>query len=232
MNWQIHLDKRKFNIRDTLYSVISRHQKTQTTCNGNIWLVVEIVIGTITGTLLFATPFIVYRKRWIIRHFLFVTKEKLTRRKNGYTNIEHFEYDAFISYSSEDEDRTWVHFKLVQELEHNYGFKLCIHHRDFIVGMDIADNIEDAIIKSRKVIAIVSPDFMNSRWRCREIQMTDYVDTNKIIFVMFRDIPNNMDGPRHIALLMATRTYIDFNQERQAENLFWKRLVNTLYKQR
>ena len=75
-----------------------------------------------------------------------------------------YKYDAFVLYSSVDDDRLWVHFKLVQELEKLYGFRLCIHHRDFLAGCDILDNIEQAIRSSRKVLVIMSENFLRSDW--------------------------------------------------------------------
>ena len=156
-------------------------------------------------------------------------KERFTKKHAHYKNINNFEYDAFISYSNEDVDRIWVHFTLVQELENIYGFKLCIHHRDFLGGEDIVDNIKEAIVKSRKVIAIMSPDFLKSRWCCREIQMTDTIDTNKLIFVHYKDIPTSMAIPAHVSMLLSERTYIQWNEDINAKKLFWKRIVKAMY---
>jgi hypothetical protein len=56
-------------------------------------------------------------------------------------------YDAFVSYSSRDE--SWVMNELVQNLESagpdGGRFKLCMHERDFKVGLPIADNIVASI---------------------------------------------------------------------------------------
>ncbi len=41
-------------------------------------------------------------------------------------------------------------------LEEELGFSLCIHERDFDVGKDIFANIQKAITKSRRTIAIIS----------------------------------------------------------------------------
>ncbi len=45
-----------------------------------------------------------------------------------------------------------VHLYLEKEL----GFGVCIHERDFDVGVDIFANIQKAIHKSRRTIAIIS----------------------------------------------------------------------------
>ena len=59
--------------------------------------------------------------------------------------------------SGVDDDRLWVHYKLLTELENVYGFRLCIHHRNFRAGVDIIDNIAQAIRTSRKVLVVMSP---------------------------------------------------------------------------
>jgi hypothetical protein len=169
-----------------------------------------------------------YQKRWLLRHLVFTVKERFCKKK-GLTEADNFQYDAFVIYSSEDIDRVWVHLILVQELENVYGFNLCIHHRDFLGGLDIADNIEDAIRSSRKVIVIVSPSFLESRWCVREVHMTDSVDVNKLIFVMYQELNMTDDVPAIIRHLLETRTYIQWDENPDAKKLFWKKIVKALY---
>jgi len=73
-------------------------------------------------------------------------------------------YDAFVIYSSQDED--WVRNELVKNLEEGVPpFQLCLHYRDFIPGVAIAANIiQEGFYKSRKVIVVVSQHFIQSRW--------------------------------------------------------------------
>ena len=195
-------------------------------------MTIYMVVGTLGSVGLLTLIITSYHKRWKIRYVIFAMKARLTAAlQRQHEPIEHYEYDAFISYSNADEDRTWVHFTLVPELEQKYGFKLCIHHRDFIGGWDIADNIKDAIVKSRKVIAIMSPDFIKSKWCSREIQMTDTVDSHKLIFVMYKDISLVMDSiSPHISMLLDERTYIEYGHEPNAMKLFWKKIVKAIYR--
>ncbi len=44
--------------------------------------------------------------------------------------------------------------KLDMEVDH--GFRLCLHERDFLAGYSILDRISNAVVKSRKVIFILS----------------------------------------------------------------------------
>ena len=174
--------------------------------------------------------FVTYRKRWSIRNLVFRLQEHLSRHSNDSTNITPYKYDAFVLYSSIDSDRLWVHFKLVSELEEVYGFRLCIHHRDFLVGVPIVDNIEDAIHSSRKVLVIMSENFVNSGWCIDEVHMTMSVDPSKFVVIMFSDV---MLSPVHIPVvirrLLETTTYIEWADDAKAQELFWKKLRKALY---
>uniref|UniRef100_A0A3Q2VVV6 Toll-like receptor 13 n=1 Tax=Haplochromis burtoni TaxID=8153 RepID=A0A3Q2VVV6_HAPBU len=90
------------------------------------------------------------------------------RRKKG---IPH-SYDAFVSYNVHDE--AWVCGELLPELEGQQGWRLCLHHRDFEPGKPIVENITDAIYSSRKTICVISPNYLQSEWCSKEIQMARY----------------------------------------------------------
>uniref|UniRef100_K1QC90 Toll-like receptor 13 n=1 Tax=Magallana gigas TaxID=29159 RepID=K1QC90_MAGGI len=59
---------------------------------------------------------------------------------------------------------------MAKELE-NKGFKVRIHDRDFIPGVDIAENITIAIHNSRRIILIMTSDFLKSQWCMFELNM-------------------------------------------------------------
>ena len=88
---------------------------------------------------------------------------KLCNRSKGKQN-EHvnYTYDAFVSYCAED--RFWVHDVLMKTLEEYYGFKLCIHYRDFPVGGDIPETIITSMEESRDIILVLSNMTVKSKW--------------------------------------------------------------------
>ena len=194
---------------------------------------VLIVTTTLLSALLVVCTITAVRKRWLIRHFLFTVQEKIQMRKEN-QQFENYQFDAFVLYSSELADRKWVHEQLVKTMEQTYGFKLCIHLRNFICGEDILDNVEMAIRKSRKVIAVLSPNFARSQWYRDEMQMTRTVEReenrHKLIVILledFPDIPANI--PPVIRLTLESRTYLEWKQGKKAEKYFWKRLSKALY---
>ncbi|VDI10317.1 Hypothetical predicted protein, partial [Mytilus galloprovincialis] len=69
----------------------------------------------------------------------------------GYHRVEtedHYQFDAFVSY--EVSNRHFPKDEMVDYLEKQRNFRFCIHHRDFIAGCGIAENITNAIHNSRK----------------------------------------------------------------------------------
>ncbi|CAL8312903.1 unnamed protein product [Merluccius merluccius] len=60
---------------------------------------------------------------YLLLAFLYNTKHKDERT---------YQYDAFISYNANDE--RWVLGELLPKLEDEQGWRLCLHHRDFLPG--------------------------------------------------------------------------------------------------
>ena len=170
-----------------------------------------------------------YRKRFFILNVIFHLRERCCVPSDEDSNVS-YKYDAFVVYSSVDDDRLWVHYKLVSELENVYGFRLCIHHRDFLAGCDVSANIDQAIACSRKVIVIISENFLRSDWCIEEVHRVRSVDHNKFVVVMYKDVLlSGVPVPTVIQHLLQSRTYIDWNEAPEAQKLFWKRLRRALY---
>ncbi|NLW36880.1 MAG: toll/interleukin-1 receptor domain-containing protein [Syntrophorhabdus aromaticivorans] len=84
-----------------------------------------------------------------------------------------YQYDAFVSYSSKD--RPWVKDILLRRLEDN-ALRVCIDYRDFIPGLPSVENIQQAIRASRKILLVITPDYLKSSWTGFEairVQTTD-----------------------------------------------------------
>jgi Leucine-rich repeat (LRR) protein len=111
---------------DSLESTI-RHLTVQ--CSSHLWKVATTAACSllIVGLLLVS---LAYRYRWKLRYLYYASRLALQRTHRQ--EQQHFDYDAFVSYASQDE--TFVQGELQQQLEEQRGLKLCIHNRDFMPG--------------------------------------------------------------------------------------------------
>ncbi|XP_029460691.1 interleukin-18 receptor 1-like isoform X2 [Rhinatrema bivittatum] len=78
------------------------------------------------------------------------------------------EYDAYISYLNEymlasEEEREFVLQTLPSILENHFGYKLCIFERDVTPGGAIIDDIHSFIEKSRRLIIILTRNYMSDK---------------------------------------------------------------------
>lgn len=70
-------------------------------------------------------------------------------------------YDAFIVYA--DRDTEWV-LENAPKLERKYKLKFCIPDRDFLPGELIVRSIFESIQKSKRIIVLVSENFIEDGW--------------------------------------------------------------------
>ncbi|XP_015683889.1 interleukin-1 receptor accessory protein, partial [Protobothrops mucrosquamatus] len=70
------------------------------------------------------------------------------------------EYDVYVSYARNREEEDFVLLTLRGVLENEYGYKLCIFDRDSLPGGNLTEAIFDFIQKSRKMIVVLSPDYL------------------------------------------------------------------------
>jgi hypothetical protein len=71
-----------------------------------------------------------------------------------------YTYDVFLSYSPEDQ--SWVNNVLLPELT-GAKLKVC-KPGDFEIGKPRVINVEQAIAKSRKILLVLTPRWLNSSW--------------------------------------------------------------------
>eukprot|EP00058_Branchiostoma_floridae_P022957 XP_002608447.1 hypothetical protein BRAFLDRAFT_96585 [Branchiostoma floridae] len=131
-------------------------------------------------------------------------------------------YDAFLSYSQHDLD--FIIHTLLPGLENREPpFRVCLHHRDFVPGILIAENILNAVEESRRTIVVISRHFLESEWCQLEFQAAHAQvlqdRANRLIMILLEDIPVD-DAPPEIRHYLKTNTYLKWGDER-----FWERLV-------
>ncbi len=107
----------------------------------------EILSSTLTALGFFATiamAVFLYKRRWRIRYLLHAARGSWQKKHDpeGLPGVNNsYKYDVFISYSTNGEERPWVHTTLREKLEDEHGLKACIYYRDFKLGRDLADTL-------------------------------------------------------------------------------------------
>ena len=127
-------------------------------------------------------------------------------------------HDVFICYCYKDID--WVK-ELHAQLE-SQGFKCCIDYKSFAIGIPIVQNIAEAICYSRKTIAVLSPDFVNSNWCTHELhQALSRVRYHQVVPVMYKNC--------EIPLALQDTTYLEW-ENCHVKPYFWEQLKKALRK--
>ena len=186
----------------------------------NLVLILTLTLSLLL--LLLAFMFLGYIFRYYIRLFLFVHFG--WRFCYSYTKDETL-YDAFISYSSKDSD--WIIDQLMKPLENlDPPYNLCLHERDFLIGVPICDNISKAIECSKCTVCVVSKNWLESEWCQFEFRVAHCLATvekkTRLLVILKEEIPKDkIEGD--LKFYMKTFTYLD-----SAHPLFWSRLLNDL----
>ncbi|XP_043935653.1 toll-like receptor 13 [Protopterus annectens] len=144
-----------------------------------------------------------------------------------------WKYDAYVSYSSQDE--YWVMHKLLPNLEEEgiQKYKLCFKPRDFIPGTYLIDNIENAVKNSRKTICVITNSYLECDWCTVEMQLACcrvlFDQEDVLILVFLQNIPSYRLSHYHrLRKRIKKKTYITWTEERTGEQLFWAKLRDAL----
>ncbi|XP_063444339.1 toll-like receptor 13 [Mytilus trossulus] len=198
-------------------------------CNPMFLVVISI---SALACLLILTMVIFLKCNTNVKNFLYLLKVKQFRRQ-GYLpilNSDDYEYHAFVVYCNEN--RMWVHNDFVKKLENEEGFKLCIHHRDFDIGVSISGNVDKYLQNSWKVVVIISNAFAKSEWCQWEVDIIQerrrQHGRNALLLVMLENITSkNMTSP--LRTLLDSTPHLRYKKG-IGENIFWTAVVEDLRK--
>ncbi|KAK3104074.1 hypothetical protein FSP39_024221 [Pinctada imbricata] len=179
---------------------------------------------------------IIYRFRWKLRYLYYMTKSQYF----GYTRVRHdddeekddiYDFDAFISYA--DEDRSFAFHEMLKNVEEAGNLRICCHNRDFIPGVDIAENITRAIHSSRRTICVMSPNYLNSYWCRFELNMArmESIYSRKgeeILFLVLYKGIEQCEIPTVVIDLIDKKSYIEFPDDPQGNVVFWNNIRRTI----
>ncbi|KFB37603.1 hypothetical protein ZHAS_00004845 [Anopheles sinensis] len=166
--------------------------------------------------------FIIYVSKWdYVKYFCIILRnatvlsilrhksEDLEGNRDRRLSTCSFAYDVFVSYS--EHDRQWILDELLPNLERSEDISVCLHERDFKVGVSILENIIHCMDQSRTLLLVISERFLLSHWCQFEMHLAQHrlLETRRehLILVMLEDIPK-IKRPRTLQYLMKTKTYI------------------------
>ncbi|XP_037662675.1 interleukin-18 receptor 1 isoform X2 [Choloepus didactylus] len=143
-------------------------------------------------------------------------------------------YDAFVSYLKEcgpdhGEEHTFAVEILPRVLEKHFGYKLCIFERDVVPGGAVVDEIHSLIEKSRRLIIVLSENYMSNevRYELESGLHEALVERKiKIILIEFTPVSNFTFLPQSLELLKSHRVLKwKSDQYLSYDSRFWKNLL-------
>uniref|UniRef100_A0A8C3RER6 Toll-like receptor 4 n=1 Tax=Cyanoderma ruficeps TaxID=181631 RepID=A0A8C3RER6_9PASS len=142
-------------------------------------------------------------------------------------------YDAFVIHSSKDQE--WVIKELVEPLEGGKPpFHLCLYYRDFLPGVPIVTNIiQEGFLSSRNVIAVISTDFLESKWCSFEFDIAQswqlVEGKTGIIMIVLEDVNKALLRQRlGLSRYLRRNTYLEWKDKEISRHIFWRQLTGVL----
>lgn len=96
----------------------------------------------------------------------------MMKNRKSNNNEDDYRFDLFVSYS--DKDREFVLDQLIPNLEKRSEITICLHERDFQVGLSILENIIQCMDQSRCLLLVISESFIKSNWCSFEMHLAQH----------------------------------------------------------
>ncbi|XP_053314501.1 interleukin-1 receptor accessory protein isoform X2 [Spea bombifrons] len=137
------------------------------------------------------------------------------------------EYDVYVSYARNAEEEEFVLVTLRGVLENEFGYKLCIFDRDSLPGGNTMEAIFEFIQRSRRMIVVLSPDYLTDK----SISMLEFklgivcqnAMCTSLIIVEYKPLHGSHTT---ISKLKGTTPFVRWEGEssRRSSTRFWKAL--------
>jgi tetratricopeptide (TPR) repeat protein len=131
-----------------------------------------------------------------------------------------YEFDVFISYSSRDKE--WVRGELLKRIE-QVGLQAFIDFRDFVRGAPSIKEMERGVVKCRKTLLVLTPNYIASGWGEIENIMVQTLDPANRELRLIPLLKAECEKPLRIGAL----THIDFTDGADLD-LAWRQLLTAL----
>nr|XP_034300167.1 toll-like receptor 3 isoform X2 [Crassostrea gigas] len=192
-----------------------------------------ILIGSVLGSVVFVcmvVVIVIYTHLPTVRNIIYLIR----LRRKGYVrlvNSEEYMFDCYVVSCETDEH--WVFQTLYSTLEDEYAFHLCIPSRDFDVGESKADQIEEKMKESKKIIIVMSNDFAQDEWCQFQLEKAQERIRNQgkeaVVLIMLRDI-DHKHMTSTIKNLLRKSSYATWVKGKIATKLFWDIVVAAIEK--
>ncbi|XP_059057835.1 toll-like receptor 13 [Achroia grisella] len=193
----------------------------------------NMLLLLILPTILLPLLLIIFICRRRFGYFFITMRNSATLSLISKTDINEdgkiYTYDVFVSYCNDD--RAWMLDYLLPHLETECSVSVCLHERDFQVGLSILENIVSCMDRSRTIMLVLSKQFLRSQWCQFEMHLAQHrlLETRRedLLLVLLEEIPRGL-RPTTLHYLMLTKTYIVWPKATSEQAVFWKRLKKSL----
>ena len=206
-------------------------------CKSPTWK--YIVSGIVCTIVLLITVLLMVHYRWHIKYRLFLLFNKSRYQEyqliNDDERIDDDEtgvprYDAYVPYHIDDED--WVDGELLANIEEGEEpFRLCLRRRDIRAGRPIFSELSLHIQRSRKILVILSPRFVEDNWCYFELNMAHHrvleENRNVMIIIILEEVPDNK-MTLLLRQLFCRVQYLKWPADGRGQYLFWRCLREEL----
>uniref|UniRef100_A0A8C4X6C0 Interleukin 1 receptor accessory protein n=1 Tax=Erpetoichthys calabaricus TaxID=27687 RepID=A0A8C4X6C0_ERPCA len=141
-------------------------------------------------------------------------------------NTDGKEYDVYISYARNAEEEEFVLLTLRAVLENEFGYKVCIFDRDSLPGGNVSDAALSFIVRSRRVLVVLSPDYLTEKsisvLEFRLGLLCQEMGSTKVIAIKFKPVAL----PTFEKWQLRETTFLKWKgkKSRCLHSEFWKRL--------
>ncbi|XP_041357756.1 toll-like receptor 4 [Gigantopelta aegis] len=219
-------------LQDGTYSntkfVFQSIQNVKLNCMGRKIFVIVISVCIVCISIILIAA-VLYRHHWTIKYVLLKVRGRMMLFQELNEDESQNPYDAFVAYSQHDYQ--WVNDNIIQPLEEEKSFCLCIWERDFQCGLYITQNVTDSIHQSRRTIFIVTENYLQSEWCEFEMRMASIHAiqniTHRIIVILKDNIPPHRLPP-FLKSVWDKTVCLPWSEDSRGRVLFLQKLERSL----
>nr|UCK81505.1 Toll-like receptor 6 [Arenicola marina] len=192
-------------------------------------IIISVCVSLAASILAIVLAVCCRRHRWDIKYFFL--NLSIWRKAHSEEKVS-YKYDVFVGYC--EDDVSWVKNVLAPALEEGDEepkLKLCMHHRDFLPGELIEENILKNMKASRKTMLILSRGFARSGWCKFETYMTralSFEQGRDLAVIVKREEVPYQELCTSLRTQLLRYTYLEWPSNPEKQPAFWKKLRQAL----